>query len=359
APVSKNFGFTVSAGFNRQYSGEPQAQLTWRGVQAVTNGNAYPHTPFGQPYLSAFVVRNSGKDTKRSSFGTTLDYRLGRNDRFSFSLQGSTFDVLINHNALTFEVGRVAPGAYSLQHTQGTAGAGSIQLVTTGASRTNWTYMPSLTWRHDGPVWKAEAGLSLSRARNRSYALRSGFFDNTTSRRTGVTVAYSDIFYLRPGFITVTDAAGQPVNPYSLDSYVVTGATGNERETDDAKRTAYANLRRDFRWPVPLSLRAGVDFRESLRDQRLDTPAFTHVGRDGVASTAPTATSDDRAKPFLDPSFSSRIAPYGFPAIEGVSSEKLFEYYLANPTAFTTVANTTYRALVTNSKRASELVSAA
>ncbi|MBM3856311.1 MAG: hypothetical protein FJ399_24665, partial [Verrucomicrobia bacterium] len=170
APVSRNFGFTLSGGFNRQYSGEPQAQLTWRGTQAVTNGNAYPHTVFGQPYLTAFTVRNSGKDTKRSSLGATIDWRLTRNDRFAFSLQASTFDVLINHNALTFEVGRVAPGDFTTTSTRGAAGAGSLQLVTTGASRYNWTYMPSLTWRHDGPVWKADAGLSLSRARNRSYA---------------------------------------------------------------------------------------------------------------------------------------------------------------------------------------------
>jgi TonB-dependent receptor len=359
APVSRNFGFTLSGGFNRQYSGEPQAQLTWRGTQAATNGNAYPHTAFGQPYLTAFLVRNSGKDTKRSSLGATIDWRLTRNDRFAFSLQASTFDVLINHNALTFEVGRVAPGDFTTNSTRGTAGAGSLQLVTTGASRYNWTYMPSLTWRHDGPVWKADAGVSLSRARNRSYATNAGFFDTTTSRRTGVTVAYSDIFYLRPGVITVTDAAGQPVNPYSLDSYVLTAATGNERGTDDAKRTAYASLRRDFRGRVPVSLRTGLDFRDALRDQRFSTPNYSYVGRDGVASTAPTAASDDRASPYLDPSYSNRIAPYGFPRIQGVSSELVYAHFLANPAYFTTVANTTYRAEVNNSKRAGERVSAA
>ncbi|MBI5688662.1 MAG: TonB-dependent receptor [Verrucomicrobia bacterium] len=360
-PVNKNFGFTVSGGFSRQYSGEPQAQLTWRGTQAVTNGNAYPHTPIGQPYLTAFLVRNSGKDTKRSALGFTIDYRLGRHDRLSFGLQTSTFDVNINHNALTFEVGRVAAGAYSLQHTQGSAGAGSLQLVTTGASRYNWTYMPTLSWRHEGNVWKAEGGVGLSRARNRSYATNAGFFDTTTSRRTGVTVGFSDIFYLRPGVITVTDAAGQPVNPYSLSSYVITAAGGNERGTDDTERTAYASLRRDFSGRIPFPLRTGLDLRDSVRDQRLDTPDYNYVGRDGVASTAPSATSDDLAAPFLDPSYSSRIAPYGFPAIEGVSSEKLYEHFLANPANFSTAAtaNANYRARITNSKVASELISAA
>ncbi len=359
APVSKTFGFTLSAGFNRQYSGEPLVQNTWRGTQAATNGAAFPHTSFDRPYLSTFVVRNSGKDTKRSSFGATVDWKPTARDRFAFSLQASTFDVLINHNQLTFNVNRVAPGDFTTVSTRGAAGAGDLQLQTTGADRSNWTYMPSVVWRHDGPVWKSDAGYSYSRARNRNHNTRSGFFDTTTARRTGVTVSFADIFYLRPRVVTVTDAAGNPVDPYSLDSYVMTAATGNTRGTDDTKRTAYANVRRDFHGPLPFSLRAGLDFREAARDQRVSNPAYTYVGRDNLASTAPAAASDDRAAPFIDPSFSSRIAPYGFPAIQGVSSELFYGHFVANPAYFTTNANTNYRSEINLSKRAQELVSAA
>lgn len=358
-PVNKRFGFTLSAGMNRQYSGEPQIQNTWRGAQAATNGNAYPHTSFDQPYLTSVLIRNSGKDTNRSSFGGTADYKIGPNDRLAFSVQYSTFDVHINHNQLTFEVGRVAPGDFSLNHTRGAAGAGNLNLQTTGNTRSNWTFMPSLVWRHDGPIWKFDSGFAYSRASNRNRNTESGFFDTTTSRRTGVTVSYSDIFYLRPNVITVTDAAGAPVDPYSLSSYVLTAATGNTRSTDDIKRTAYANVRRDFFGRVPLSLRAGLDFRQSERDQRVSVPNYTYVGRDGVASTTLTATSDDRSLPFLDPSFSDRQPNYGFPKFQGVSSELFYNHFVANPGQFTTNANTLYRNQVTNSKFAAELVSGA
>ncbi len=347
APVSKRFGYTLSAGFNRQYSGEPLIQNTWRGTQAATNGAAFPHTTFDRPYLSTFSVRNSGKDTKRSSFGATVDYKLTPADRFSFSLQASTFDVLINHNQLTFNVNRVAAGDFTTTSTRGAAGAGNVQLVTTGADRSNYTYMPSIIWRHDGPIWHADTGFSYSRAGNRNRNTGSGFFDTTTANRAGVTVAFNDIFYLRPRVVTVTDAAGNPVDPYSLSSYVVTAASGNTRATDDTKRTLYTNLRRDFFGRIPLSLRTGLDFRQAARDQRASTPAYTFAG------------TDNRAAPFIDPSFSSRIAPYGFPRIEGISSEKLFGYWVANPTAFTSNANTAYRSEVNLSKRAEELVSAA
>jgi iron complex outermembrane receptor protein len=347
APVSKSFGYTLSAGFNRQYSGEPMLQNTWRGAQAATNGAAFPHTTPDKPYLSTFLVRNSGKDTKRSSFGFTADYRLTPVDRFSLSFQASTFDVLINHNQLTFNVNRVAPGDFTTTSTRGAAGAGNLQLLTTGNDRSNYTYMPSLTWRHDGPVWKTDAGFSFSRAANRNRNTGSGFFDTTTAVRNNVTVSFADIFYLRPRVITVTDAAGAAVDPYSLASYSLTAAGGNTRATDDTKRTLYGNVRRDFYGRVPLSLRAGLDFREAIRDQRASTPAYTFAG------------TDTRALPYLDPSFSSGTPHYGFPPFQGVSSELLFNAWQANPALFTSNANTTYRSEVNLSKRAAELVSAA
>lgn len=359
APVSKTFGFTLSAGFNRQFSGEPRIINTWRGVQAATNGNAFPHTSYDQPYLTMVEVRNSGKETKRSSFGATIDYKLTPHDRFSFSFQGSIFDVLINHNELEFNVGRVAPGNFTTTSTQGSPGAGFTQLVTNAADRHSWTYMPSLIWRHDGPVWKMESGIAYSRAQNNHRSVGSGFFDTTTARRGGLTIAFDDIFYLRPNVITVTDAAGVPVDPYSLDNYVVTQATANTRRTDDTQKTAYANIRRDFFGRVPITLKGGVDFRESARDQRFDNGPLVFVGPDGNGSNTLTPTTDDFAAPFLDPSYSSRVAPYGFPKIGGISSELLHEYYQANPTHFTINENTHYRNRVTNSKRAQELISAA
>ncbi|MBI5768076.1 MAG: TonB-dependent receptor [Verrucomicrobia bacterium] len=360
APVSKRLGFTFSAGLNRQYSGEPQAQNTWRGTQAATNGNAFPHTTFDRPYLTSVLVRNSGKDTNRSSFGFTTDYRLGERDRVSLSLTYSTFNVHINHNELTFDVGRVTSVANdtSLSFTRGAAGAGTLQLQTTGNDRTNWTFMPSLVWRHDGRVWKMDAGFAYSRASNRNRNVESGYFDTTTSRRTGVTVSFADIFYLRPNVITVTDATGAAVDPYALKNYVVTQATGNTRATDDIKRTAYANLRRDYFGAVPLSLRAGLDVRQSERDQRVSAPAYTFVGRDGAVSTTLTATSDDLALPYLDPSFSDRQPHYGYPKYQGVSSELLYNQFVANPAWFTSNANTTYRNQVNNSKFAEEIISA-
>ena len=64
--------------------------------------------------------------------------------------------------------------------------------------------MPTVTWRHDGPVWKSEAGVGMSFSTNHVRGVEKGFFNVESAQRTGVTVSFDDIFYLRPGKITVT-----------------------------------------------------------------------------------------------------------------------------------------------------------
>ncbi len=361
APVNKRFGYTLSAGHSIRQTDTPVIQNVWRGGGTATNGAAFPNTPFGQPYLSSLVAQATGRKTTRRSLAASADYQLTRNDRLTFAFQLSTFDVILDHTTLTLDTARVLPGQFSLTSTRGAVGAGTAQLGTTSSLRENWTYLPSLVWRHDAPGWKADAGAALSRSRNRTRNVEGGLFGTTTARRTGLTVAFDDVGYYRPRTVTVTDGAtGAPVDPFSLDNYVVTAANGSLRSTDDTRHSAYANVRRDFAGSVPLSLKAGLDFRRTVRDGRGFGAAYTFLGRDGVASTTLTPASDDRAAPFLNPTFAQRIQLNDFPRVTGISSGKLYDHYLANPAHFGVPSgNTTYRSEVSLSNRAGEIISAA
>ncbi len=359
APVNKRFGYAISGSFSRQSTSAPLSQNTWRGVNVATNGVAFPHTSFDQPYLSTYGVRTGANQHTRGAFGASVDYKLTPHDRITLAFQSSTLDVEIYHNQLTFNVNRVLPGQFTTRSTQGAAGAGDVQLSTSSNVRRDWTYMPSLLWRHDSPGWKAEAGGALARARHRKDEPADATFGATTARRTGLTVGFADIFYLRPGVITVTDGAtGLPVNPYSLDNYVVTSAVAGRNASDDTRRTAYANVRRDFFLRVPFTLKAGLDVRQIIRDNGGDSATYSYVGADGRPSTTP-AGSDDRAMPFIDPSFSSRDAGFGFPRLESLSSSKLYSHAVANPNQFVVDNNGLYRNAVNLSKRAQETVSSA
>jgi TonB-dependent receptor len=360
-PLNRSLGFSLSGGRTTQYAGQDFSQNTWRGTGAVTNGAAFPHTTPDRPYLTAYTVRGGGKETTRNSVAITIDWRLGPHDRLALALQASTFEENYSQQALTFTINRVLPGAFSPTFTRGDtgAGAGTLQQTNGGTYRFNRTYMPTLTWRHDGPAWKLDAGAGLSRARYTGADIERGMFQNTTAQRTNVAIAFEDIFYLRPGAINVRDAlTGAAVDPYSLSTYALTATTSGIVDSNDRQRTAFGNARRDFGGVTPFSLKTGFDVREARRDLRPATTNYAYVGADGRGSTTPVG-SDDGAAPYWATSLSERALPWGFPAAQWVSQAKTWDAYRANPGLFTIDQNALYRNRIGSSKFASEVVSAA
>jgi len=356
-PVNARFGFTVSGGTSKNYLNQDQIINTWRGSGTATNGTTFPHTTPDRPYLTSVQMADNTKDSTRHSFSFTVDYRLTPTDRLAFSFQYTSTSFANMARSLVFNVNRVAPGDFTPFSVRGFAGAGSVQNTNIGQTRDNRTYMPTLTWRHDGAVWKAEAGLGHSHARSVLRGFDRGFFNTTSSQRTGVTVSFDDIFYLRPNRITVTDGTtGAPVDPYQLGTYALGSTAGNTVKNADLQRTAYANARRDFAARVPFTLRAGLDVRQSARDLRGHNQPFTFTGRDGRTSTVPSA-GDDSAAPFLDEAFSQRFAPYGFPQVQWMSNEEVWAHYKANPGQFVLNENNAYRSQISGSKHIEEIVS--
>ncbi len=361
-PVNKNFGYTLSGGTSEQYGSERDNQNFWRGVRTATNGGAFPATTFDRPYMTEFSVRDTWKDSRRNSLGGTVDWKFTPDDRINFSFQYGSFDVYIQGRVLQFNVNRVLPGDFSATSTRGFAGAGSITIATNGRVANSYNYMPTLRWDHDGRIWKAEAGLGHGRAFTRFKDMDIGQFSTTNVQRTGVTVSFDGITTLRPAVITVTEGTtGAPVDPYNLGSYTLTNAAGSPLHVDDLRRTTYANVRRDFSGRVPFTLKGGLDLRQSVHDARNGGGgAYAFVGRDGRATTTPTAAgSDDSALPFLDTGVLARPGSQGFPNIQMVSPEKLLRYFKDNPTQFTRNEATAYQAVVNTSGVAQEIISSA
>jgi TonB-dependent receptor len=372
APVNKKFGYTLSGGTSQQYQPTYFVQTTWRGVSAPTNGTTLPTTTPDKPYLTDYLIRDQPRQSRRSSAGLTLDYKFSRTDRISVSLQATRFDAQYNQRDLTFSITRVTPGAFDTSFTHGAPGSGTLTLANANdRDRRNSSYTPSIIYRHDGPIWKAEAGAGVSLSKSEIRDAGKGFFNSITATRSNVTIGFDDIFYLRPRSITVRDGStGAAVDPYSIGTYTIQSASGNRygadtvlgvgpgegiaNRTTDVARNAYANLRRDFIWRVPLSVKGGLDIRQSQRDYRGGTTAFTFVGADGRANSG-----DESAAPFYDPIYSARDGVFGFPKTDRIGGGQLYDFYRANPQAFTKNDNNIYRAAVNLSKYAEETVSSA
>lgn len=361
-PINKHFGFTLSGSYSKQFLPQDTMQTTWRGVSAATNGTTYPHTTVDRPYLTAYQLRDQIKFNNRKSFGSTLDYKLSPSDTLSFSYQYGQFDSEYNGSNLTFTINAVTAGNFGPLFTRGNNN-GQVTNTNSARWRSGETHMPSLVYRHNGPFWKLEAGAGYSRSDNQLRDLSQGYFGSMSASRTGVTIDFEDIFYLRPGVIRVTDGiTGAVVNPYKLDSYVLrTAGSPNPRDSIDVKRSVYANARRAFDFGrIPVAVKAGVDVRQAQRDMRGTNTALTFVGADGRTSTTPTAAgSDDNAIVVLDAEMSQRVQPFGFGKVEWMSPSQGLKLYRTLPAFFSSSPTTDYRNEVALSKFARETVASA
>ncbi len=359
-PVNKNFGFTLAAGGSTQYSSQDRTIPTWRGVSTATNGTAtavgaFPNTAPGRPYMSAYQVNDAPKESSRDSLGLTLDFRLSARDRAAFSYQYSSFDGEITSRQLLFAPNQIVASSISPTSVQGVAGAGQLTLTNgNNRIRENRTYLPTFSWRHDGPLWKLDFATGRAYGKNAIRDMDKERFLAVNARRTGVTIGFADTGFFRPGVINVVDNTnGRPLDPYRLENYSLNTMTSTPQRASDVNFTATANARRDFLWSTPFTLRTGLDFRQSRRDSRQWTSTYTYVGADGRQNTTVgTATR------FLDPLFSTRYAPYGFPQVQHVDNKEIFAYWRTHPSEFTLDDNNLYRSNVTNSKSATEGVSA-
>gem|GEM_PF-145790 len=359
-PVNSRFGFTFSASRSSVYTGADFIQRGYRGTAlpttALTAGTAVqaPDTTPDRPYLTDFAIGDQPKLTKRNSFGVTFDFKATPRDRLSLGFMRGFIDFYSNNRVLNFFVNRVAPGDFSSDAVRGSGGAGEIRLTNNIGVVGGRVYMPTLTYVHTGPVWRSEAGAGHSHSTRHNHNINDGHFNNTQARRQGVNIAYADINYLRPGTITVTDqATGAVVDPYAIGSYTLTTMNGSALEAADLQRSAYANLRRDIPG-LPLTLKAGLDVRQVIRDTRTDTPTYTFLGANGTANNA-----DDAAAPYRDDSFSQRIAPFGFPRIDWVSNSRLWDQWKERPQYFSLNEVGRYTANVAASKHAEEIISSA
>ena len=364
-PVNKRFGFSVSGTAFTQYSARDSFVNVWRGANAVTNGGTFPDTTPESPYLSNYTFRDGFLMRKRSSVSLTADYKLGVNDRVSFSFTRSSYNTNYDIRALIFAIDRVqpAPTGFGPTFTRGAPGMGTLTVNTEVRDRNTTTFMPTLIYRHDGPTWKIEGGAAYSHSRDSTQSGDRGFFSTTSSRRTGVTINFDDVTAHRPGRVTVADGAtGAAIDPFDISTYVVATAQYTIPQNSDAKRSIYGNVRRDLDWRgIPLSFKAGFDLQNAIRDDTRSVYPFNvlfdFVGRDGATSTTPLR-SDDLASPFFYDAIASRPGVFGFPSIPVVSSTKLWEHYRTNPGEFRSDENTTFRNSIMPNKRAEETISA-
>lgn len=353
-PLNARFGFAVNATSAETQSAQYASTPIWVPTASATSANLPATTP-QLPYLARYEFADSPKGTKRDSVGFSADWRFAQNDVLSIGLQYGYFNEILNslpRDRIILNPGRVV--SWGTDFTQGAAGAGFAQLNYSTRDVTGTTYQPNIRWRHNGPVWKLEAGGAFSRSSYHDRNVDKGFWGPLDAYMRNLTIRFDHHSYLRPGGITVTDAAGRPVDTFKVAGYRLETVGSNPVDRFDYVRSGNVHARREFDFGVPVAVKAGFDFGAQTRDIRSGAMTYTYVGPDGVAASA-----DDEVSRWRADWYSDRIAPWGLPVQEGISSVAVYDTYRSNPNYFQlTAANevTGYRNRTNASKRMTESV---
>ncbi len=355
-PLSPRFGFALNATASETQSAQYASTPIWVPTASATSATLPATTP-QLPYLARYEFADSPKGTRRYSGGVSADWRVSERGVLTFGLQYGFFNEQLNglpRDRVIINPGRVV--AWGADFTQGAPGAGFAQLTYSTRDVQGTTYQPNLRWRHRGPVWQLEVNGAYSRSSYHDRNVDKGFWGPLDAFVRNVTVRFDHHAYLRPGGITVTDAGGAAVDPFKVANYRLETVGSAPVDRFDVVRSLNAHAKREFALKVPVTLKIGFDSGAQTRDLRSGAVTYTYVGPDGIAANA-----DNGVGAWRDARYSNRIAPWGLPTMEGLSSVQVYEAFRANPAHFQlTSANEVagVRNRVNGSKRMTEAIHA-
>lgn len=346
-PVNEKFGFTVSA-HRAFYSTADQLQRTyWRGSSDAHGVAHFPLTDVNNPYLSRIDLRQGSSVNERVGFSITADWRITRADRLSFALQYGVQDIHLGNRNLIVAIQHFDPDVANILSPYYAEGGGYTRQTYDVRRKSNTTYMPTLTWRHNGPKWKMNAGLAYSRASHHNNDTPYGFFNSAYADRGNLKIIFDDMHYTGPRSITATDlGTGATIDPYTLDGASITNVFSRGTDAYAKSTNGYFDIQRDLRLGnAPFLIKAGYNYLQAKRGTTTSRYTdWTYLGPDGRASgpgndgttgiMLPPASNDDSAKLFSDKSASSVPVGFGHPNVEWVDLAKLYQMYEANPGYF-------------------------
>lgn len=351
-PLNERFGFTVSGSATTTMPSRVLLNRNWRGLFTDTNGAAYPDTTPDKPYLWSYNLSEGIDEITRRSLSGSVDLKVGRRGRLSYGLQYGQFNIGSDLNNVTYSINRVAPGGFGDNFTQSAPGQGQVSILRTYYYRRDTSWLNMLNYWHDGDVWKIEGGLGYSTF-ELTQTYQSGLeFADTRANLRNATIRFDNTQALVPT-ATVTTSAGVPIDPTVLSNYQFGTNYKPAVRNYGHNRKAFGSIQRDFDWRLPLRVKAGFSVDDVRRDQSNSSRQFTFVGPDGIANSA-----DDFAGNYVDPELSARPTAFGFPQTQWIQKVQITDYYLANPSHFTTSEVAGYNTIANNSRFIRELISA-
>jgi iron complex outermembrane recepter protein len=354
-PLHRNFGISVGAAHIKKYVPMYIAGTTW-------NLNPDPITGVENPFVASITTQDTPKQIQRTSGRVSADWRFAPHDVLSVGFseayyreQGMNhrFDVSMGTNPVT-----VTPA-----FAQGRLSAGSVTNRGSQTIKSGTTWTPEFKWTHNGPVWKFESGGAFSHASIVRRAHEKGFVSNATfnvgtinpsgTGLVGPTIRFDNTGDYLPTITTVL-ATGESVDVRSLrHSYLTTGTYNAGVQSVDIKKTLRFTGQRTVDVFIPITVKAGGDVRQSIRDRRSLSPSFTFLGPDGIAASADNAAS---LYDFVDERYSTVVPPFGNPMFQWGEQYRVWETRNAHQNWFSENVVSDRNNSITNSSYLDEVI---
>ncbi|MEJ1972847.1 MAG: TonB-dependent receptor [Lacunisphaera sp.] len=362
-PVNDRFGIVITGLSSNQFVEQHRWQPTWNFAQAGA-------TPTN-PYLQQFQLQDGPKTTNRASLGIKADYKLSSTQVISLAVQDNYYKSYFGNRNLNFNMGTTAaptpatgtPLQWGDGYVTSATGRGSVTQGSSFRDKYGNTLATKLNYTFKSGDWTVNGGASYAKSRSWYRALGEGHFSNIGTTLQGVSTvsAWGANGDPSPGLIWYArNAAGQQIDERNLDNYRLGTLRDDPLDGIATMTEGKVDVEKQFNLSFPFSVKAGVDVRQEVRDNRRYQNDYTYLGADGVANTA-----DDNAAAYLDTSYANVDPYWGAAPIPWVDANKLGGMLVTNPSYFrlgtgtnqTGVEAETFR--INNSERIQERVSAA
>lgn len=335
-PISKTFGFSINALKDDRFYVSRRINRTFSATTLATNPLK---ATIDNPYLTTLAYSSNPTQQFRYTLGLRLDWKLSPTDTLSLSYSGNYFQQDIETRTFTITTG-TNPISWGPDFTHGRPGSGTVTM----ANRTYYFWVRNnifrLNYSHIGSLWDITSGLGYNFSTKIFRAESQRLLESASGRITSATIDLDGYDTYLPGRITVRNAAGQSLDPFSLNSYdfFLNGAAQVYTSESYAKSAKADVKRKFFTDRVRSSLRAGAFTREEFYSFRQSSPNPVYVGPDGRANSGDEGFVRMPIN-MIDAHLLSYSFPRGLPTPQFPSTRRAWELLKQSPQLFDPNAN--------------------
>ncbi|MDO8545607.1 MAG: TonB-dependent receptor [Opitutaceae bacterium] len=289
----ENVGVLFTATYHSQPGGDVAALFNYQNT-----------TTDPAPITSVTAPRPAGSGRTRLALGGKVDYKLSERTILTFNTSYNWFYETPDTRSLAFATTAAAanfrPG-YTADYQEIVPNNNSNATMTLGSQdNTGRTVVLAPSVRFRNGTWDIDYGTSYSNA-----IKRRGFPDDNPRTKAGnlpgsvVLAVRGNLGWIidRTGdraWPTITQTAGRDL--YDLNNYTSgVQVTLADNGLEDTVFSGRVNARRRFDFPIPVSLKAGLNLQQQDRRAWNQNRRLAHVGPDGRANTG-----DEGLGAFLD-----------------------------------------------------------